>query len=255
MKCKILSITNQKGGVGKTTTAINLAAGLARVSQDVLLVDMDGQANATQGLGINTKEVKKSIYEVIMGEVSAREAVTNTNDDLLDIIPASINLNGAKVELVNVSNREFKLKDALEELKNNYKFIIIDSPPSLDLLTVNALTASDSTLIPIQCEYYALEGLGQLLNTLSKIKRSLNTTLEIEGVLLTMHDCRTNLSFDVINEVKKHFKGTVYDTIIPRNVRLAEAPSFSKSIFDYAPYSSGAMAFEDLSKEFLNSND
>jgi len=254
MKCKIISITNQKGGVGKTTTTINLAAGLAKMLQEVLIVDMDGQANATQGLGFDKKTIKNSIYEVIVGKEKVEDVIKRTNQEFLDIIPASLNLNGAKIELVNLNNREYKLKRALEPLKKNYKYIIIDSPPSLDLLTVNALTASDSALIPIQCEYYALEGLGQLLNTLSMIKRSLNTTLEIEGVLLTMHDKRTNLSFDVINEVKKHFKGTVYDTIIPRNVRLAEAPSFGKSIFEYAPDSSGALSFEKLSKEFLKSN-
>ncbi len=254
MNCKIISVTNQKGGVGKTTTAINLAAGLARKFQDVLLIDIDGQANATQGLGYDKKSVSKSIYEVIMGDVSAKESVRATSRDFLNIIPASVNLNGAKVELVSLPRREFRLKDALEQLKKNYRYIIIDSPPSLDLLTINALTASDSTLIPIQCEYYALEGLGQLLSTLSKIKKNLNTTLEIEGVLLTMHDRRTNLSFDVVEEVKKHFRGTVYKTIIPRNVRLAEAPSFGKSVFEYAPYSSGAVAFGDLAKEFLDSN-
>ncbi len=252
--CKVISITNQKGGVGKTTTAINLASGLAEMFQDVLLIDIDSQANATQGLGFNKKSVTCSIYEVIMGEIKVNKGVRSTNNGLLDIIPANVNLNGAKIELIDLDNREFRLKNVIEELKGSYKYIIIDSPPSLDLLTVNALTASDSTLVPIQCEYYALEGLGQLLNTLSKIRKNLNTVLEIEGILLTMHDKRTNLSFDVIDEVKKYFKGTVYDTIIPRNIRLAEAPSFGESIFEYAPYSSGAKAYRDLAKEFLDSN-
>ncbi len=253
--CKVISITNQKGGVGKTTTAINLASGLAEMFQEVLLIDIDSQANATQGLGFDKKSVTCcSIYEVIMGEIKVNKGVRSTNNELLDIIPANVNLNGAKIELIDLDNREFRLKNVIEELKGSYKYIIIDSPPSLDLLTVNSLTASDSALIPIQCEYYALEGLGQLLNTLSKIKKNLNTVLEIEGILLTMHDKRTNLSFDVIDEVKKHFKGTVYDTIIPRNIRLAEAPSFGESIFAYAPYSSGAKAYRDLAKEFLDSN-
>ena len=252
--CKVISITNQKGGVGKTTTAINLASGLAEMFQDVLLIDIDSQANATQGLGFNKKSVTCSIYEVIMGEIKVNKGVRSTNNGLLDIIPANVNLNGAKIELIDLDNREFRLKNVIEELKGSYKYIIIDSPPSLDLLTVNALTASDSTLVPIQCEYYALEGLGQLLNTLSKIRKNLNTVLEIEGILLTMHDKRTNLSFDVIDEVKKYFKGTVSDTIIPRNIRLAEAPSFGESIFEYAPYSSGAKAYRDLAKEFLDSN-
>ncbi len=254
MKCKIITVTNQKGGVGKTTTAINLAAGLSKLLYEVLLVDMDGQANSTQGLGIDKKKFAGSIYEVLMGEIEPIKAVKNTYREFLDLIPSHINLNGAKVELVNLEEREYKLKNALNTLKNRYNYIIIDSPPSLDLLAINSLTASDSALIPIQCEYYALEGLGQLITTLSKVKNGLNRNLEIEGVLLTMHDKRTNLSFQVIDEIKKHFKGAVYNTIIPRNVRLAEAPSFGKTIFEYAPMSSGALAYEELVKEFLAEN-
>lgn len=254
MTCKVISVTNQKGGVGKTTTSINLAAGLARNFQNILLIDMDGQANATQGLGFNKKEIKKSIYEVLIHDIKIGESIAKTNIDFLDLIPANMNLNGAKIELVDVEDRENRLNNAINSLRDSYDYIFIDSPPSLDLLTINALTASDSTIIPIQCEYYALEGLGQLLNTLSKVKKSLNTTLEIEGVLLTMHDRRLNLSFEVINEVKKHFKGSVYETVIPRNVRLAEAPSFGKSIFDYSPESTGAKAFDALSKEVIKAN-
>lgn len=254
MKSKIITITNQKGGVGKTTTAINMAAGLARMFLNVLLVDMDGQANATQGLGFNKSEIKGSTYEVIMGEIEACKVIRPTSSEFLDIIPGSLNLNGAKVELVNQAQREYKLKNYLSILKNKYDYIILDSPPSLDLLTINALTASDSAIIPIQCEYYALEGLGQLINTLSRVKKGLNPTLEIDGVLLTMYDTRTNLSFQVMENVKNHFKGAVYETVIPRNVSLAEAPSFGKTIFQYAPNSSGTKAYEELTREFLNSN-
>ncbi|MFC2092094.1 ParA family protein [Elusimicrobiota bacterium] len=251
---KIISVTNQKGGVGKTTTAINLAVGLSRMFKNVLLVDLDGQANATQGLGFDKKAVTKSVYDALMGDEEVVNIIRSTKYELMDLLPSNINLNGAKVELINFPEREYRLKKILKKISGNYDFLIIDSPPSLDLLTINALAASDSALIPIQCEYYALEGLGQLLNTLSKVKKGLNSTLEIEGVLLTMHDKRTRLSFDVINEVKKHFKGSVYKTIIPRNVRLAEAPSFGKSIFDYAPFSNGAIAFDNLSAEFLELN-
>ena len=254
MKCKVISIINQKGGVGKTTTAVNLAAGLAILLQDVLLIDMDGQANATQGLGFGKDAFSESVYEVLMGGIEPEKAVKSTSYGFLDLMPAHINLNGAKVELVNLPEREYRLKNALVKLKSNYKYIIIDSPPSLDLLTINALAASNSTIIPIQCEYYALEGLGQLMTTLSKVKKGLNKTLEIEGVLLTMHDKRINLSFQVMDEIKKHFKQAVYKTVIPRNVRLAEAPSFGKPIFDYDPSSYGAIAYKDLAQEFLNEN-
>ncbi|MBN2407008.1 MAG: ParA family protein [Elusimicrobia bacterium] len=253
--CKVITVTNQKGGVGKTTTAINLAAGLSRMVKNVLLVDMDGQANATQGLGVDRKSIKKSIYEVIMEETEPGSVILPTGSEFLDIIPASVNLNGAKVELVSIEDREYRLKKALQCIKDLYDFIIIDSPPSLDLLTVNALTASDSAIIPIQCEYYALEGLGQLINTLSRIKRGLNPTLDIEGVVLTMYDSRTNLSFQVMENIKKHFKGAVYKTVIPRNVRLAEAPSFGKTIFQYDTSSSGMKAYSDLAAEFLGAND
>ncbi|NLB34217.1 MAG: ParA family protein [Elusimicrobia bacterium] len=254
MKGKVITVINQKGGVGKTTTALNLAAGLAESMLDVLLIDLDGQCNATQGLGIEgARDV--SVYEVIMGEATPAEAILPTYHELLDVLPSHINLNGAKVELVSMAEREFRLKKAIDPLRERYAFIIIDSPPSLDLLTVNALTASDSALIPIQCEYYALEGLGHLIRTLQKVRQGLNKDLDIEGVLMTMHDRRTSLSSQVMEEVRKHFKGAVYDTYIPRNVRLAEAPSFGKTIFEYDPYSSGALAYESLVKEVIEMNE
>ncbi len=252
MKTNIITIINQKGGVGKTTTAINIAAGLALKMQDVLLIDLDGQANTTQGLGINAKKIKHTVYDVLMNGVDSSEAIISAEPELLHIMPSDMNLNGAKVELVGVKDREGVLKKVTDKLSGNYRYIVIDSPPSLDILTVNALTASNSALIPIQCEYYALEGLGQLMNTLRKVKKGLNKKLEIEGVVLTMHDRRTNLSFQVVENIKKHFKGHLYDTIIPRNVRLAEAPSFGKPIYDYAPNSTGAREYLKLTEEFLN---
>ncbi len=254
MESKVVAITNQKGGVGKTTTAVNLAAGLALEKHNVLLIDMDGQANATQGLGYEKNDSEKSVYEVIMGNAVPEEVIKPTSVDMLDIMPAHMNLSGAKIELVEINGREFILKKIVDNLREKYRFIIVDSPPSLDLLTVNSLTASNSALIPIQCEYYALEGLGQLVSTLSKIKKGLNPELEIEGVLLTMMDRRTSLSFQVMEEVKKHFKAAVYNTVIPRNIRLAEAPSFGKPIVEYDPVSTGAKAYKELADEFLSDN-
>ncbi|MDA3793237.1 MAG: AAA family ATPase [Elusimicrobia bacterium] len=251
MKTKIITIINQKGGVGKTTTAINFAAGLARQMQDVLLIDLDGQANATQGLGITAQKIENTVYDVLMNDVDPADSIIPTESELLHIMPSDMHLNGAKVELVGVKERETVLKKITEKLCGSYRYIVIDSPPSLDLLTVNALTASNSALIPIQCEYYALEGLGQLMNTLRKVKKGLNPNLMIEGVVLTMHDRRTNLSYQVVDNIKKHFKGHVYSTIIPRNVRLAEAPSFGKTIYDYAPNSTGGKEYLKLTKEFL----
>ncbi len=254
MSSKIISITNQKGGVGKTTTAINLAAALAARLQDVLLVDLDGQGNASGGLIRNKKDCYPTAYEILMDKEDPAKAVYSTGREFLDIIPANDDLNGAKVELVSAEGREYRLKEALQNLKNSYSYIIIDAPPSLDLLTVNALAASDSAIIPIQCEYYALEGLSQLINTLSMVKKGINRSLEIEGVLLTMHDRRTSLSYQVMENIRKHFKGAVYNTVIPRNVRLAEAPSFGKSIFEYDSESAGAAAYNMLADEFLRDN-
>ncbi len=254
MNGKIITIINQKGGVGKTTTALNLSAGLAENFRDTLLIDLDGQANTTQGLGLTSENLELSVYDILMNNSHVEDVIKNTEVDLLDLMPAHPDLNGAKIELVEVKNREYRLKKALKNLKKSYDFIIIDSPPSLDLLTINALTASDSALITIQCEYYALEGLGRLVDTLYRIKRGLNPTLEIEGVLMTMHDKRTNLSRQVMDEIKKHFKDAVYRTVIPRNVRLAEAPSFGETIYQYAPNSTGTKAYKKLTQEFLEDN-
>ncbi len=221
---KIIAVVNQKGGVGKTTTAVNVAACLADEGQETLLIDGDPQANATSGLGIDKRGVKKSIYELLLEEASLEDVLISTDIDWLDLIPSSPNLIGAEVELVNVLSRETRLKKALQKMKDVYKFVILDCPPSLGLLTINSLTAAESILIPIQCEYYALEGLGQLIHTVELVKRSLNPGLQIEGVVLTMADMRVNLAEQVIGEVRKFFKDKVYQTIIPRNVKLSESP-------------------------------
>ncbi len=248
---KIITIANQKGGVGKTTTAVNLSSCLAFYGKETLLIDIDPQANATSGLGINKNEVEQSIYEVLIEKVSIEEVVMRTEIDWLDIIPSNINLIGAEVELVGAFSRETKLKKAIEKVAEVYEYIIIDCPPSLGLLTINALTAAKSVLIPLQCEYYALEGLGQLLNTTDLIKKSLNPDLEIEGVVLTMYDTRVNLSIQVIDEVKKYFKDKVFTTVIPRNIKIAESPSFGKPIILYDRSSKGAFAYLSLAKELI----
>jgi chromosome partitioning protein len=237
--------------VGKTTTSVNLGACLATLGKRVLLIDIDPQGNTTSGIGINKADVRYDIYDVLINEVTPAEAVVPTEVENLSILPATIQLAGAEIELVTTMSREVRLRQALQTLQKQYDYMIIDCPPSLGLLTINALTASHSVLIPIQCEYYALEGLSQLLNTIRMVQKHLNTTLEIEGVLLTMLDARTNLGLQVIEEVKKYFREKVYATIIPRNVRLGEAPSHGQSIIQYDPRSRGAEVYLELAKEVV----
>ncbi|MDO8951100.1 MAG: AAA family ATPase [Draconibacterium sp.] len=251
---KIISLANQKGGVGKTTTTINLAASLAVLEQKVLIIDADPQANATSGLGFDLKNVQSSIYECIVDEVEAEKVILKTEITNLDIIPSHIDLVGAEIEMLNLPNREKVLKNAIEHLKNVYDFIFIDCSPSLGLITVNALTASDSIIIPVQCEYFALEGLGKLLNTIKIIQNRLNKDLEIEGFLLTMFDGRLNLSNQVYEEVKRHFQEMVFDTVIQRNVKLGEAPSYGKPVILYDASSKGSINHMNLAREILQRN-
>ena len=251
---KIIAIANQKGGVGKTTTTVNLAAALGVLEQKVLLVDADPQANATSGLGIEVESVEKGTYQVLEHTVSAKESIQKTNSPNVDIIPAHIDLVAIEIELVDKESREYMLKTALDQVKGDYDYIIIDCAPSLGLITLNALTASDSVIIPIQCEYYALEGLGKLLNTIKSIQKIHNADLEIEGLLLTMYDSRLRLSNQVVAEVKKHFHNMVFKTIIQRNIRLGEAPSFGESIISYDATSRGAVNYINLAHEIIKNN-
>jgi len=249
---RIIAIANQKGGVGKTTTAINLSSCLAIAEKRVLLVDIDPQANASSGLGISLKEEDPSTYELLLEDMAIDDIITETNVPFLDIIPSHIRLVGSEVELINSENREKRLKEKLRKISHSYEYVFIDCPPSLGLLTINALTAADTVLMPIQCEYYALEGLSQLLNTIHLVQRNLNKSLAIEGVLLTMYDHRLNLSQQVAAEVRDYFKEKVYKTIIKRNVRLGEAPSFGKPIVMYDAVSSGTQNYISLAEEIIN---
>lgn len=246
---KTIAIVNQKGGVGKSTTAVNLGACMAEKGKSVLLIDIDPQGNATSGVGIDKSNLEHSVYDVLIGGVAIRSVIRETNIEQLSVLPANIDLAGAEIELVSMISRESRLTRIVEEIINDFDYIFFDCPPSLGLLTVNALTAANSIIVPIQCEYYALEGLGQLVKTIDLVQNNLNPDLKIEGVLLTMYDARTNLSQQVIEEVKKYFQEKVYNTIIPRNVRLSEAPSFGKPIILYDPNSKGAIAYRDLAKE------
>ena len=251
---KIVSIANQKGGVGKTTTSINLSTILAKKGKKVLMIDADPQGNASSGVGLD-KESEESVYDILINETQMDEVVKKTNIKNLWVCPSNINLAGAEVELVSFMSREYRLKEKLDVIKDKYDYIIIDCPPSLGLITLNAFTASDSVLIPVQCEYYALEGLGQLINTINLVKKHLNKSIEIEGALLTMYDIRTNLSNQVVNEVKKYFNDKVYKNVIPRNVKLSEAPSYGMPISIYDPRSKGAKSYEKFVKEFLKNNE
>lgn len=250
---RVVTICNQKGGTGKTTTAVNLAYALACLNKKILIVDTDPQGNATSGVGINKNIIEKSVYDVLLSRCPAEEAVLKEVFPGLDVIPCNINLTGAEIELVGALSRETRLKKALSSIKFNYDYTFIDSPPSLGLLTLNSLVASDSIIVPIQCEFYALEGVSQLLKTVNLIRDGLNPGLEIEGVLLTMADYRTNLTNEVIGEIKKFFQDKVYKTIIPRNIRLSEAPSFGKPVMLYDNASVGAKKYSEFAEEFLAS--
>ena len=251
---KVIAIANQKGGVGKTTTAVNLSACVAEKGKKVLLIDIDPQGNATSGLGVDAKD-KKSIYNVLIDDIEIRDTICHTMIKKLDVCPANINLAGAEIELVSMVSRETRLKDAVDLIKDEYDYIFIDCPPSLGLITLNSFTASDSVLVPIQCEYYALEGLGQLVNTIKLVQKHLNKDLVIEGVLLTMYDSRTNLSEQVANEVERFFGNKVFQTVIPRNIRLSEAPSHALPINLYDAESKGAETYKKLAKELIKLNE
>ena len=246
---RMIAIGNQKGGVGKTTTTVNLGAALAFQGKKVLIIDMDSQGNATSGLGIERADVKQSVYEVLVDQIEAAGAILPTSRENLWILPSTLQLAGAEIELATADHRESRLKQAIEPIKADYDYILVDCPPSHGQLSLNAFTASDTILIPVQCEYYALEGLSQLLNTIRLVQRTYNKNFRIEGVLLTMLDARTNLGYEVVEEVRKYFQEKVYQTIITRNVRLSEAPSYGQSVIDYDPKSRGAEMYMDLAKE------
>lgn len=251
---KIIAVANQKGGVGKTTTAINLCASLAALEYKTLVVDADPQANTTSGVGHNPKEVRNSIYECMVDDIEVKGCILDTEIDYLYVLPSHIDLVGAEIEMVNIENREYKMRKALEPVKDDYDFIIIDCSPSLGLITINALTACDSVVIPVQCEYFALEGLGKLLNTIKIIQSRLNKDLEIEGILLTMYDVRLRLSNQVVEEVITHFKKLVFSTLIPRNIKLSESPSFGIPAISHDADSKGAISYLNLAKEILANN-
>lgn len=251
---KIIAIANQKGGVGKTTSSINLAASLAVLEFKTLLVDADPQANSTSGIGFDPRNIKNSVYECIINDIDPREAILKTETPNLELLPAHIDLVGAEIEMINMTDREYKMRGVLDRVKGDYDFIIIDCSPSLGLITINALTAGDSVIIPVQCEYFALEGLGKLLNTIKIVQSRLNPRLQIEGILLTMYDVRLRLSNQVVEEVKTHFEDMVFDTIIQRNTRLSEAPSFGVSVIMHDATSKGAINYLNLAREILRKN-
>lgn len=252
---RIITIANQKGGVGKTTTAINLSACLCDLGKKVLLIDTDPQGNTTSGLGYSKNKIAVSIYDLFIDQEKIKQAILNTSIPGLSLIPANISLTGAEIELVNLEQREYKIKNILDSLKENYDYVFIDCPPSLGLITINGLTAANSVLIPVQCAYYATEGLGQLLSTIKLVKDRLNRSLKVEGILLTMYDARTNLSYQVAKEIKVHFREKIYETIIPTNVKLAEAPGFGKPITLHDSQSKGAKCYQQLAKEVIKRNE
>ena len=252
---RIIAIANQKGGVGKTTSAINLSACLAEENKKVLVIDLDPQGNATSGLGIDKEEVEHSVYELILGECEIADSIVNTKIERLSIIPSNVHLAGAEIELLDVAEKEYVLRKSVQTIRDQYDFIIIDCPPSLNMLTINAMTTADTVLVPIQCEYYALEGLSQLMHTINLVQERLNENLIIEGVVFTMYDGRTNLSQQVVENVRENLKTKIYETVIPRNIRLAEAPSYGMPIELYDTNSSGAKSYRSLAKEIMERKD